>query len=280
MNLLVLLLLAVSAGYGATLGVPNAKNLYKSGRYEEALRALKGDQTADALALAGQCWFMLGESKKSTESFEKAVSIEPGNAELHLWLGRAYGRRAETAFPLAAPRLATRAKDHFEKAVELDPRNVAALSDLFEYYLQAPGFLGGGKEKAASLAARISQIDPAEGHFATARLAEDRKEFSTAEQQLRRAIELAPTQVGRVLDLAKLLSKQGRVKDSEAEFARAEKMAPNSPKILFARASAYVKAKRNLDQARQLLKQYMESELTPDDPSRDEAERLLKNAGL
>jgi tetratricopeptide (TPR) repeat protein len=222
---------------------------------------------------------MMGEFKKSTEILEKAVAQKPDSSDLRLWLGRAYGRRAETAFPVSAPRLAGKARDQFEKAVELDPNNLAALADLFEYYLQAPGFLGGGKDKAASTAEKIAKLDPAEGYYATARLAEDRKEFSTAEQQLRKAIEVAPTQVGRILDLAKLLSKHGRVKESEAEFARAEKIAPRSPKILYARASAYIKAKRNLDQARSLLKQYLESPLTPDDPTREEAEKLLKSAG-
>jgi tetratricopeptide (TPR) repeat protein len=91
-------------------------------------------------------------------------------------------------------------------------------------------------------------------------------------------MELAPTQVGRILDLAKLLARQGRIKESEAEFAKAERLFPNTPRILYARASAYVKAQRNLPEARLLLKKYLESSLTPDDPTREEAEKLLKRA--
>ena len=40
--------------------------------------------------------------------------------------------------------LASKARQNFERAVQLDPQNREALSDLFEYYLEAPGFLGGG----------------------------------------------------------------------------------------------------------------------------------------
>jgi tetratricopeptide (TPR) repeat protein len=256
-----------------------AKQLYNATRYEEALQLLKQDSTPEGLALTGQCWFMLGEFKKATEVFEKALAQHPESSELHLWLGRTYGRRAETSMPLTAPRFASKARDHFEKAVQLDSSNVPAMDDLFEYYLQAPGFLGGGKDKAAAVAAKIADVDPAQGLYAKARLAEDRKEFSTAEQQLRRAAELAPTQVGRLLDLAKLLSKQGRIKESEAEFAKAEKLFPNSPRVLYARAAAYIRAKRNLPEARQLLKRYLEAKLTPDDPTREEAEKLLRQAG-
>ena len=51
-----------------------------------------------------------------------------------------------------APGHASKAHRYFEKAVELDPKNLEAMNDLFEYYLEAPGFLGGGFDKAQALA--------------------------------------------------------------------------------------------------------------------------------
>ena len=119
-----------------------------------------------------------------------------------------FGKRAETASPLSAPALAAKARQHFEKAVALDPQNKEAVNDLFEYYLEAPGFLGGGLDKATQMAERMAALEPAEGLWAQARIAERRKDFSTAEVQLRRAMEAAPMQVGRVVDLARFLSKQ------------------------------------------------------------------------
>ena len=79
---------------------------------------------------------------------EKAFNAQPSNADYALWLGRAYGRRAETSGPFTAPGFASKARQYFEKAARLNPRNLEALSDLFEYYLEAPGFLGGGMDKA------------------------------------------------------------------------------------------------------------------------------------
>jgi tetratricopeptide (TPR) repeat protein len=85
--------------------------------------------------------------------------------------------------------------------------------------------------------------------------------------------------VGRLLDLAKFLYKQGRFDEGESYFRAAEQTAPNAPRILFARASAYVKSKRNLPEAASLLKRYIASDkLTPDDPPRTEAMKLLKQA--
>jgi cytochrome c-type biogenesis protein CcmH/NrfG len=84
--------------------------------------------------------------------------------------------------------------------------------------------------------------------------------------------------VGRVIDLARYLARHGRYQESEAVFQQAEKLEPNSPKVIFARARTYVEEKRNLDQAKVLLKRYLESKLTPDDPPREEAQKLLRKA--
>jgi uncharacterized protein HemY len=51
---------------------------------------------------------MQGEYKKATEILEKAVAADPGNSEYELWLGRAFGRRAETASPFTAPPMPTK----------------------------------------------------------------------------------------------------------------------------------------------------------------------------
>jgi Tfp pilus assembly protein PilF len=221
---------------------------------------------------------MLGEFKKATEVLEQASSADPRSSIIQHWLGRAYGRRAETSSFLTAPRYASRCRQYFEKAVELDSSNVEAMNDLLEYYLEAPGILGGGLDKAAGLIERISEKDPVEKHYALARLAEKRKEFHTAEQHLRNAVDLAPKQVGRVIDLARFLAKHGKVAESDAMFQRAATLAPGHPKVLFSRAQAYVESKRNLDQARELLERYLKSNLTPEDPPREKAEQLLRQA--
>jgi cytochrome c-type biogenesis protein CcmH/NrfG len=267
--------------YAASPSLERANRLYQYTDYEGSLQILLPIQDKDGAiyTLIGKNYYMLGDFKKATESLGKAVKAQTSNSEYHLWLGRAYGRRAETSSVFTAPGLASKARENFERAVSLDPKNLEAINDLFEYYLAAPGFLGGGYEKAAKLAARIAQLDPVEGHYAQAKLAEDRKEYSSAEAQLRRAAELAPQQVGRVIDLAKFLARQGRFQESDQSFERAERIAPNSPKLLYQRAETYISDKRNLDIARMLLRQYLASKLTPDDPPRSEAEKLLKQIG-
>jgi tetratricopeptide (TPR) repeat protein len=166
----------------------------------------------------------------------------------------------------------------FERAVELGPSNLEALSDVFEYYLQAPGMVGGGVDKAENIARRFADLNAAEHHWARARLAEKRKDIETAEREFRAALAIAPNEVGRALDLAAFLSSRGRYGESDALFRAAEENHPHSPKVLFARAAAYVKSKRKLDPAEALLDRYLELQTTPEDPSRREALALLKSA--
>jgi tetratricopeptide (TPR) repeat protein len=281
MHLPVAALLTVLPLLAGTAGdLEQARKLYQYTDYQASLEILQAIQPKNGpvYELIGQNHFMRGEYKKATESLEKAVSAEPDNSEYHLWLGRAFGRRAETSSPFTAPPNANKARQHFEKSVELNPRNMEALSDLFEYYLEAPGFMGGGLDKAEAIAGRMGAIDQVEGHWAEARLAERHKEFDTAEHHLQLAARMAPQQVGRLIDLARFLAKQGRYQESDQSFKKAEKIAPNNPQVIYARADTYIQQHRNLETARKLLQRYLQAQLTPDDPSRASAEKLLKKA--
>ena len=280
---LFLLALAVSAGSMAakTPEWDQAHELYQRTEYTQALALLNQvpKKDVDTLQLIGQCHFMQGDYKQAGEAFEKALALEPRSSELHRLLGSVYGRRAETGSMLTAPGNAKKARQYFEKAVELDPNNREAAANLFEYYLEAPGFLGGGLDKAENLAKRIATLDVPAGHHALAQLDRKQKRYDAAEQQLRSAVALAPRQIGRLIDLAKFLADRGRVKESDEEFAEAARIAPNSPELLFSRAETYIQQKRNLKDARLLLERYLASPLTPDDPPRQDARTLLSQTG-
>jgi tetratricopeptide (TPR) repeat protein len=272
------LLIAVSASQAASVEWVRAHDFYQRTEYNQSLVQLLPLSPKDAatLQLMGQNYFMLGEYKKATDSLEKAAALAPDDAQCLLWLGRAYGRRAETSNPFSAPGYATKARQMFEKAVALDPSNKEAFGDLFDFYLDAPGFLGGGHNKAEALAARVSQTDPAEGLYLQAQIDDRRNQYDAAEQKLRKALEIAPTQPGRFLELAKFLAKRGRFAESEAMFEEAARLSPDNPHQMFDRASLYIKQRRNLAEARALLERYLRLPLTPNDPPRDRAELLLK----
>ena len=259
----------------------HAYDLYQATNYEGSLAVLSSPSPNDAAALQlkGQNHFMMGDYKQASEALESACNLTPHSSVCWNWLGRAYGRRAETGNPITAPGNASKARQYFERAVQLDPANREAAGDLFDYYLEAPGFLGGGEQKAEALAAKMAGRDAAEAHYYRALIAERHKQYDTAEQHFRTALEIAPKQVGHLINLASFLAVRGRHKESDALFEEAAKIAPANPRVPFERASAYIKTMRNLGEARRLLQEYMRSPLTPNDPPKTEAEALLKKIG-
>jgi tetratricopeptide (TPR) repeat protein len=259
----------------------SARQLYHRTAYEAALSALEaeGSQDAAVLLLAGQTYYQLGQYREASERLEKASELRPESAEIFLWLGRSFGRMAEASSFFTALGHARRCREALERAVELDGKSLDAMNDLATYYLEAPGFLGGGVDKAVQLASRIASLDAAAEHSVRARIAEKRRDFSGAEAHLQKAVEMAPRQVDPLIKLAQFFARHGKLQQGEQALAAAAEVAPESPRLLFARAEMYVQQRHNLREAQLLLQRYLRMPLTPEDPPRREAERLLAASG-
>src|SRR5450755_3320901 len=189
-----LFLLAVLAVSPAAAGIDETvPALIASGRVDEALTQLHRQIDAspdDPVAhnLLCRAYFSLGEWDHGIAACEKAVALDPENGQYHLWLGRIYGEKADKSGFMTAAGLARKVRDEFEKAVYLNPKSVEARSDLAEFYLEAPGIVGGGRDKAQAQADSLLSLDPARGHWVNARLAEKKKDFPAAEQEYHAAI--------------------------------------------------------------------------------------------
>lgn len=105
---------------------------------------------------AGLAHYQAGNFRAAVSAFERAALLEPEDDRYALWLGKACGRMAQNAGPLAALKWAGRTRDALERAVELNPDNLDAVESLADYYAQAPGFLGGDPAKASALRARLA----------------------------------------------------------------------------------------------------------------------------
>ncbi|HQQ75928.1 MAG TPA: tetratricopeptide repeat protein [Thermoanaerobaculia bacterium] len=134
-----------------------------------------------------------GDLDAAIKRGEEAVAADRGDSETWLWLGRAYGRKAQTASVFSKVGFAKKCRSAFEKAVALDPRSVDAREDLISYYLQAPGIVGGSKEKAREQAAELAKLDAARGYIANGWILADDKDHDGAEAQFSKALEADPT---------------------------------------------------------------------------------------
>lgn len=271
--------LAVAA-WGQGAAVEQAERMFRKTDYQGALGVLKGQpRTPAVLFLEGRCLYYLADYKGAVETFEQLTVAEPRNGPYMNWLGKAWGRRAESANVFQAPGFASRAREAFEKAVALDATHRDSLEDLFQYYMDAPGMLGGGVDKAQRLLPLIQKADPAGYHTALAQIAEKTRDYQAAESHLKQAAMAVPRAAGKMVDLARFLARRGRVKEAEAVFGEVAKVAPSDRARLYAQAEVYIETKTNQAEARKLLAQYLAMPLTPDDPPRRDAEKLLKKLG-
>src|SRR5207245_5019550 len=136
-----------------------------------------------------RAYFAVEDWDRAIAACEKAVALAPGNSSYHLWLGRTYGEKADAASFFTAAGLAKKVRTEFERAVALDSNNVDARTDLAEFYLDAPGIVGGGQDKARAQAAALGSLSQAKAHYVNGRIAEKNKDRVAAEKEYRAAIE-------------------------------------------------------------------------------------------
>jgi Tfp pilus assembly protein PilF len=160
------------------------------------------------------------------EAGEKAVKAAPESSEANLWLGRAYGQKAQRASVFTQIGLAKKCRVSFEKAVALDPKNADARVDLIQYYANAPGMVGGGMDKAWTEVKALAGLDPARGALMSGYVLAREKKPVEAEAEYRRAVSLRPDDATLHWRLGRFLERAGRKDEAKASFREALRLDP------------------------------------------------------
>jgi tetratricopeptide (TPR) repeat protein len=246
--------------------------LLKTGKADQALHALNttvahAPNDGRAYNLLCRVYFQLELWDNAIHMAEKALAVDPKNSSYHLWLGRAMGRKAEDANPFTAFSLARKVKTEFERAVALDGDNLPARSDLSEYYLEAPGFLGGDKNKAKQQADSIAQHDRAMASYIYARL--DEKQGNTgAEAEYKKAISASTQPAHYWVELAHFYRRTGRLSEMEDAIRHSVAAAQAGDASEFDSASLLIHAGRNFAGAAQILRHYVsQNDASEDGPA-------------
>ena len=238
--------------------------LLKQGRADQALHALNltiahNPNDAKAYHLLSRVYFQLELWDNSVRMAEKAIALDPQNSAYHLWLGRAMGRKAEDSNPFAAFSLARKVKAEFERAVALDADNLPARNDLSEFYLEAPGVLGGDKNKAKQQADYVAKRDPALGSYMYARVAEKRGDTG-AETEFKKAIAASSAPGHYWVELAHFYRRAGRLGDMESALNQAVAAAQAGDFTEYDAAALLLHTGRNYAGAAQMLRHYVSQE--------------------
>jgi tetratricopeptide (TPR) repeat protein len=183
------LMLAMLAGAAQAdlLKDPQWQAWLDAGKTADLTRAAKAkgddDQAAIALAMAAVEDNDGARLETAIPALQACVDKRPQAACAYA-LGRVYGQQAMTASVFKMPGLASKTKEQFINAVELDPQLFEARSGLTQFYLMAPGFAGGSTAKARELAADAQSRQPEQAKLLRALLAMNDKDWTGAEREL------------------------------------------------------------------------------------------------
>jgi tetratricopeptide (TPR) repeat protein len=248
-----------------------AVQLFERGQFAEARPLFAAAATRDPLN--AETHYYLGRialhdaaAEVATRELERATQLAPDRSVYFEWLGNAYGSQAQRANMLKQAGLARKTIAAWDKAVALDPDNLRARENRVQYYLQAPGFLGGSEDRAAAEAAEISRRNPYFGALATARLHEQKKRYDDAERTYLAAVRQFPDsmavryRLGFGYQALKQWDKAFSVWDEMLRLRPAEAGA------LYQVGRTGALSGQRLERAEQALRQYLRAAPGPGDP--------------
>ncbi len=270
---------------GGAQGINSAIELYEHGKFLRAAEILSGllqqyPQNAELRNWLGKTCLKLRRWDDAILHFSKAVELDPKDGMRHLWLGRAYGSKADHASFLSAFGLAREVRKEFETAAQLSPDNTDIRFDLLEYYVEAPGIVGGGRDKAEAQAKEIARLSPRLGHSARAEIYEKGKEFDRAQEQLVQATLKFPKDAGAFLDLANFLLRHRMFGPAETAAQKAVELDGAKRETRMYLAAIQTELRENPAGALKVLQELSAGPLTDDDPVFEEVYYWLGRAYL
>ena len=255
---LLLFLGFVLPGLSAT---PSAQELLDAGRADEAVQAFEQqvrDSPNDAAGynLLCRAHFMREEWDRGIANCEKARTLDPENSRYNLWLGSIYGEKADRAGFMSAAGLAKKVRTSFERAVELAPNDWQARVNLGEFYVEAPGIVGGGKDKARDQANALMPLKPGMAYWLLGRIAEKNKDTADAEKQYRAGIAATHSGARAWLELAIFFRHVNRLDDMEKALREVENAPVDHHEALMDGASLLMRTGRDPALGIRLLQRY------------------------
>lgn len=245
--------LSIAGVLGVLLCTQAAANEYsqllRTHKYADVERiaaARLAQDPANAEALIARSEAILGSGggariEEAVKLGEQCVAAHPQASGCHLAHGNALGAKAMANGIMSALGYAGTIRDEFKRAVELDPHNMEARFSLLQYYMQAPGIVGGGSGKAQALAAQTVAINPEGGKLMLARLdAADDKLAKAEAAVLAMATSsdeaVADGQRDLMINLANKYLSDKRYADSDHLYREALKRFPDSDSALYGMA--------------------------------------------
>lgn len=245
--------------------------LFEAGKLREAREVLvvadrENPKDARVAYYLGRITFAERDYGKAADWFEKATKADGENAHYHFWVGQAHGSAASTANSIRQAILARRIKSAFERAVELDPSYADARFGLMQFYLQAPGVMGGSKEKARAEAGAIQQLDPWLGYQARVQIHQLDRDTAAYEAEHQKALVVFPDSSQPYLSLGFLYQQRSEYERAFEAFGQLLVRHPDALDALYQVGRLAALSGQRLAQGEAALREYLRHEPGPQNP--------------
>ena len=189
-------------------------SLFRERKWAEAQAVLEKavatePANAEAHYFLGISFLNRNDCDHAIPALEKAIALDSASSNYMRHLGDAYGVAAQKAGLFAKMSWAKKCKSAYDKAVELDPKDINARWSLLEFCRLAPGFLGGGMEAAYAQAAAIKQLDPVRGRSAYVILYSSDKKYSEAFGLYEEVLKSTPDDYATLFQIGRLAAVSG-----------------------------------------------------------------------
>ena len=268
------LILSLAAAVGGSLPfASSAEPLIDGGHYKRARGVLdahlhENPNDAYALYLASKDKESFGDLRGATAAAEKAVALDPHNADFHAQLAECYAYTAEKSSWVRAISLVHQMKEQISAALSAQPHHTDTLLVAMMFYFHAPRVAGGDRQKAHEIAREIVSHDPRWGYLAQARLAQEEASDAQIENTLKQAVHADPTHYRAVYELARFyccVARTTNVQEAERTGRQLLKMDPSRAGGYAILASAYATAHRwaDLDEIIEACRKGIGDDLAP-----------------
>jgi tetratricopeptide (TPR) repeat protein len=146
--------------------------------------------------VAGYREYTAGEFEKAASHFQRALKLQPNDADSYFWLGKSYEMLADIRGPLLGLRASVKARLYLAKALQLAPDNKDYRHELFQLLIVSDHSRGALRQ-AEDIIQMTPQTDP-DYPFMLMRFQQEYQARSSPERRIGCAFSVLPQQFARI----------------------------------------------------------------------------------
>jgi len=143
----------------------------------------KNDSSAAANYYLARIKYIQKKYDDASDFAERAVELNPDIADYHFWYANVLGAKAQRSNVFKQAWLAHKILKQFKQTVALDSMHIGGHIGAGNFYLMAPGIMGGDIDKAREEAQTIIRLGSDRGYWLQAAIYQKEGDFDKAEQQ-------------------------------------------------------------------------------------------------